>query len=91
MLLDDLRKFVHVDEDAAISRVSQIPAVERGWPAHLPPLGGGPPLDDAPKNWRPTTNAMRRELRAIRMPRPRRTLPWQERRRIYLERKGITE
>jgi hypothetical protein len=71
--------------------VKMLPPPKLEWPAHLPPLGGGPPLNDKPRNWRPTTNAMRRELRAIRIPRPRRTLPWQERRRIYLERKGITE
>ena len=91
MLLDDLRKFVHVDEDAAISRVSQMPPVEREWPAHLSPVGSVPPPRGKPKNWRPTTNAMRRELKSIWTPRPRRTLPWQERRQIYLERKGITE
>ncbi len=69
--------------------VNQLPPIEREWPAYLPPPGGGPPMETECRNWRPTTKALRRGLRILHDPII--PLPWQERRRIYLERKGRAE
>jgi hypothetical protein len=58
--------------------VRMLPPVEREWPHHLKPIGG----DLTPQGidrWRDSRG----------FDSGRRPLPWQERRRIYLERSGI--